>query len=368
MKAIGLYIHIPFCDGKCAYCNFFSIRGTDEQLNIYTDAVIERIVECSQQYDRVIDTVYFGGGTPSILGANRLCRILSAVQDSFELTDDTEITVEVNPASSGELDFERLYSAGFNRLSIGLQSSNDTELQLLGRRHTSQQAKDTVAAAQTAGFENISLDLMLAIPGQTIKTLSESIRFCADCGVQHISSYILKYEPGTPFYAKKDELDTFSDDDQAALYEAAVDMLQSLGYMQYEVSNFCREDCESRHNLHYWRDEEYIGIGPSAHSFMNGKRFCYPNDFDSFYKNRILFESTGGDRSEYIMLALRLREGLRYKAYAERFNEKIPSSLLVRANVLEQNHLVEVSSNEIRLTTKGFLVSNAVIAYLLENI
>ena len=367
MTPIGLYLHIPFCDGKCAYCNFYSRYTNDAEITEYCEHMAAAIASWGSRIDREIDTVYFGGGTPSLLGHVRLISLLEIIYDSFDVTDDAEITVEVNPSSTDELDFTAIRKAGFNRLSIGLQSADDKELSILGRRHSLFDAKRTVARAQKAGFDNISLDLMLAVPCQTIDSLDRSIEFCASCGVQHISAYILKIEEGTRFYSQRDSLPLFNDDEQAAFYEHAVRRLAEFDYQQYEISNFANKGCESRHNLHYWHDDEYLGLGPSAHSFLDGKRFYYDSDFDSFYRDRIKEESSGGDSDEYIMLALRLTEGLFFKEYETRFRRPIGENFINAAKRLQKQGLCTVSDTAVSLTVKGFLVSNAVIAYLIEN-
>lgn len=369
MTPIGLYLHIPFCDGKCAYCNFFSHRPCvdSSDINEYTERLIDSVKAWGGQLARTVDTVYFGGGTPSLLGHDRLIRILDAVYQSFDVADHAEITVEVNPSSTDELDFKQMKRAGFNRLSIGLQSANENELKRLGRRHSVEDARRTVERAQAAGFDNISLDVMLAIPEQTMASLDKTLEFCASCKVQHISSYILKIEEGTRFYQMKDQLPLFDDDEQAAFYEYAVQKLAELGFEQYEISNFSLKGHESRHNLHYWHDEEYLGLGPSAHSFLDGKRFYYDSDIQRFYENRICDESDGGDSDEYIMLALRLTEGLLFDKYEERFGQPVSEIMISAAMRLERQGICCVSDHSISLTVKGFLVSNAVIAYLLEN-
>ncbi len=367
MSNKGLYIHIPFCDGKCYYCNFFSKKSDLAGMDAYTAQLIRSINDWSDRVNCGFDTVYFGGGTPSLLGHDRLAEILRAVRSAFSVAADAEITVEVNPSSTGSLDFSALRNAGFNRLSIGLQSANDHELCLIGRRHCADDAYRTVRSAQAAGFDNISLDVMLAIPEQTVESLHRTIDFCAACHVRHISSYILKIEPGTRFYRQKDQLPLFDDDSQAALYEEAVSYLEGLGYRQYEISNFAHPGFESRHNLKYWHDEEYLGLGPSAHSFLNGKRFFYDLDFQAFYDGEIIDEGTGGDPEEYIMLALRLKEGLIFDAYEKRFGVKISDRMLSAAELLKDKGFVRLTASSLSLTVKGFLVSNTVIGYLLQN-
>ena len=367
MNPIGLYLHIPFCDGKCAYCNFFSRRADSVQLNTYTEHLVSTIQSWGNRLERSVDTVYFGGGTPSLLGHERLNRILQSVYSSFSVENSAEISVEVNPSSTDELDFSFLYQAGFNRLSIGLQSANDNELQILGRRHSAADALRTVKRAQNAGFVNISLDVMLAVPEQTMDSLDKTLSFCAECQVQHISAYILKIEEGTRFYQMKENLPLFSDDEQASFYEHTVDRLAELGYCQYEISNFSKLGYKSRHNLHYWHDDEYLGLGPSAHSFLDCRRFYYENDFQRFYDDEVSDESSGGDSDEYIMLALRLTEGVVFEKYEQRFGKSVSKELIAAAKVLMKQGLCCVSDKGIALTVKGFLVSNSVIAYLLEN-
>lgn len=363
MNAIGLYIHIPFCDQKCPYCDFFSISDENEY-DRYTDNLIKIIDDYSSKYKRDIATIYFGGGTPSILKADRLAMILNTVKNKFHVLDDAEITLEVNPCSSKDLDFFKLRQAGFNRVSIGLQSALDSELKTLGRRHSSSDAKETVNSAQNAGIDNISLDLMICVPGQTKSSLTKSIEFCKDCNVTHVSSYILKFEKNTPFYKRKNELDVFSDDEQAKLYLHTVNELESHGYYQYEISNFSKEGFEGKHNLKYWRDEEYLGLGPSAHSYIDGKRFYYNRDINDFYSNIIVFDDNGGDIYEYIMLALRLKEGLNLKSLFNRYNYTVSESFLKRVNKLVDEGLVTFNNETVSLTKEGFLVSNMIINYL----
>ena len=368
MNQIGLYIHIPFCKSKCNYCNFYSFCANNNEYDTYTNALIASVRKHGEIYrDRNVDTIYFGGGTPSVLGTDRLCRILNTITNSFTVVSDAEITFEANPTSADALDFYRLKEAGFNRISFGLQSSNDHELKLLGRRHTADEAKEVILSSKKAGFDNLSLDLMLCIPDQTTDSLQRSIEFAASCEVQHISAYILKIEEGTPFYQMKDRFSLPSDDEQSEIYEYAVSLLQEKGYIQYEISNFAKQGFQSRHNLRYWNDEEYIGLGPSAHSFIDGKRFFYPDNTADFYADKTVFEDNGGNAEEYIMLRLRLTEGLIFKEFRERFGRELDQQMIKKASALIPQRLVELNRERLRLTVKGFLVSNAIIAYLLDN-
>lgn len=368
MKNIGIYIHIPFCESKCPYCDFYSINNKDEYDN-YTSVLSERICKLAKKYDREVDTIYFGGGTPSVIGTDRLVSILSTVKKSFHVSADCETTVEVNPNSALSLDFEKMKQAGFNRLSVGMQSADQNELKTLGRLHTTKDVADTVAMARTAGFDNISLDLMLCIPCQTKDSLSKSIEFCNDLGVTHISAYILKIEKNTKYYAIKDKLPLLNDDDQAQMYLYAVSKIEEFGYDQYEISNFAKKGFESKHNLKYWHDEEYLGVGPSAHSYINGKRFYYDISIEDFYNDTVIYESDGGGIEEYIMLALRLSEGLDINKTMNIYPDfYVTDKLSACINKLTAGGLVEFDGNTIRLTANGFLVSNSVISYILDNI
>ena len=361
MKNIGLYIHIPFCDGKCPYCDFYSIKATDGAMDEYTDFLVKKLSSYNGQY--LADTVYFGGGTPGLLGTKRLCLLLEAVRKSFGTAG--EVTVEINPFSSQGLDFRALSSCGLNRVSVGLQSSNDKELALLGRRHTSADAARTVEKLHREGVDNVSLDLMLGVSGQTGESLCRSIDFCSQLGAAHISAYILKIEKGTLYYRRQNDLDLPDEDETCALYELAVERLARCGYAQYEISNFAKPGFESRHNLKYWRCEEYLGLGAAAHSFLEGKRFFYGRSIKDFYADITIDDGEGGGEEEFSALALRLCEGLSNERYKARFGKDLPLSYFEKAKPLEKAGLVTVDNDKISLTTKGFLLSNAVTAQIL---
>lgn len=364
-EPIGLYLHVPFCKMKCPYCDFYSTPGNEEIKDAYTEQMKHLLQKTALQLGRKADTLYFGGGTPSVLGANRIAALLEAAKKNWGL-HNAEITVEVNPGEYEPEFFETLREAGANRISMGLQSANEKELALLGRRHSVSQVREAVKEAQCAGFENISLDLMLAVQQQTPESLKRSIAFCADCGVQHISSYLLKIEPGTPYYERKDHMALPDEDETAELYLLACEELKQAGYNQYEISNFAISGFESRHNLKYWNAEEYCGIGPSAHSFLDGQRYYYPSDLQSFLAEpHNNCEGDGGSPEEYAMLRLRLSEGLRQTDYQKRFGRPLPEDYFQRANRYTQNGLVYCDEESIRFSPKGFLVSNSLIADIL---
>ena len=364
-NSIGLYIHIPFCKHKCPYCDFFSGNAGENAFDNYVIVLKDKIKYWSEKAKRDVATVYFGGGTPSVLGADRLCDILDFIKFNLNIQNNAEITVEVNPDSAKTIDFEKMYACGFNRISMGMQTAVEDELRLLGRIHSIDDAKTSVERAKSAGFNNISLDLMMGIPNQTIESLEKSISFCADCKVTHISSYILKIEENTPFYKVQNKLKLADDDMQAEMYLKAVEMLDSLGYKQYEISNFAKHVYESRHNTNYWRCGEYIGIGPSAHSFFEGKRFFYSRSMDDFNNNKLSFEGTGGDEEEFIMLSLRLKSGLNYSEFEEKFGYTLPSYIIKKAKEYEKYGYTNVTDKSISFTPKGFLVSNSIISELI---
>lgn len=364
MKKIGLYIHIPFCKSKCPYCDFFSIKMNDEEMNRYVDKVIDRFDKYCND-DIVLDTVYFGGGTPSTLGTERIAKILNAINDKFTVDENAEITMEMNPTSKELINFTVLKECGLNRLSIGMQSAIESEMKLLGRTHSQEDVINTVNQAKKSGIDNISLDLIIGVPTQTKKSLKYSMDLCKSLGVKHISAYILKIEEGTKFYTIKDSLNMPSDDEQAEMYMYVSEYLESIGYSQYEISNYSLEGFESKHNTKYWRCEEYIGIGPSAHSFYNGERFYYNRSFEEFYNDKTNFDCIGGTEEEFIMLNLRLKRGLIFKEYEEKYNKKFPEEIIKKAKILEKAGLLTVDKEKVSLNRKGYLVSNAIICELI---
>ncbi len=368
MKNIGIYIHIPFCTGKCPYCDFFSINYSHSEINKYTDMIVQRIQYYSGIYNCKADTLYIGGGTPSLCGTDNLIKIISAAKKYF-LTDDYEATVEVNPTSSPLLDFKQLRKSGYNRISIGLQSANENELKTLGRRHNCKDAADTLKMAKSGGFDNISMDVMLAVPHQTHESLKRTIDFCAESSASHISAYILKIEDNTPFAAMADTLPFFDDDAQADFYSSACEYLKAYDYEQYEISNFCKNGKKGKHNLKYWNCDEYLGIGASAHSFINSKRFYTPRFIQDFYSEKTIDDGAGGSFEEYIMLRLRLTEGLLFSSFSERYGRSFPVKKCENTlNKLKNADLIVFDDSHIALSDKGFLVSNHIISDILYDI
>ncbi|MBQ6381871.1 MAG: radical SAM family heme chaperone HemW [Clostridia bacterium] len=357
MKSIAVYIHIPYCRSKCPYCDFFSLADQSSAQR-YVEAVCARTAAFLEENPCEVETLYIGGGTPSVLEGKQIAAIIETAANGSSKAIG-EITVECNPSDVSAAFFESIHAAGANRLSLGMQSAVDSERRALGRRADRAQVKAAVEAARRAGFQNISLDIMLGIPQQTQSSLQESIRFCAELGVEHVSAYILKLEEGT-FFAKHPQRLALPDEDAAAdLYLLAVEALEQAGWRQYEISNFAKPGFESRHNLKYWRLEPYAGIGAAAHSFLGGKRFYYPRDIDYFIAGGApIADGAGGDRLERIMLGLRLKEGIQKALLSEKARGELPA--------LEQQGFVTTDEQTVALTPKGCLLSNTIINLLSE--
>ena len=351
----GLYIHIPFCAKKCGYCDFYSINYNSDTVKNYVEFLIEKI----KNINTVFDTVYFGGGTPSIIGAENLSRILSCVK----YKDNAEITVEVNPKGYKKAFFDEIYNAGFNRISIGMQSADDDELKLLTRIHSAQDVKNTVSDAKEAGFENISLDLMIGIENQTLESLQKSLDFCLNLDIKHLSCYMLKIEENTPFYEQK--LNLPDEDKTAEMYLYMCDYLNENGFEHYEISNFAKNGYESKHNLIYWQLGDYLGLGPSAHSFLNGKRYYYPNDISYFLGgNKYIYLSDGGDVYDYIMLGLRLKQGIN----TAKIKENVSKKFFEKAKKYADLGYANLNNGSFSLNETGFLIQNTILTDLLEEI
>lgn len=364
-NSIGLYIHIPFCKSKCPYCDFYSKSGCEQEYDTYTNILINKIKYWSSQAQNTVSSIYFGGGTPSVIGANRLCSILSCIKEHFIIESSCEITAEINPDTGKTIDFEMMKKSGFNRISIGLQSAIEKELKELGRIHTIKDAKTTVNRAKNAGIHNISLDLMLGIPYQTLDSLKKSIDFCASCDVTHISTYLLKIEEGTKFHSIKNNLLLPDEDEESELYLTAVEYMNQLGYEQYEISNFAKKGFESKHNIKYWKCGEYIGIGPSAHSYFDGKRFYYERNIENFATNGPIYDCEGGNEEEFIMLNLRLKSGLTFDEYEKKYNHPLPCSVLEKIKKYENMGFMICDDKKAYFTPKGYLVSNTILSDLI---
>lgn len=362
----GIYVHVPFCRSKCPYCDFYSLR-TREKTDAYVSAVEDEMktfsrlspfVTESARHEKT-DSVYFGGGTPSAVGAENLTRLLESVRGAFNVTPNAEITAEVNPSlDSPDAFFAKTAEAGFNRMSIGMQSAVDGERRALGRTAGAEKVSLAVKAAQKAGITDISLDVMLGIPGQTEKSLSLTLDFALSLGITHLGCYMLQIEEGTPFYERRERLHLPTEDETADMYLFMCDRLKRRGMRHYEISNFCFDGFTSRHNTKYWTLTPYIGIGPSAHSFYGGKRFFFDADIDGFINGQSArFDCMGGDAEERTMLMLRTDIGLPSAELPPEKKKKLPA--MKKAGLITENNGI------LTLTDDGMLVSNRVISELI---
>lgn len=364
MEYKGLYLHIPFCASKCAYCNFYSKTATGSEYDNYVTALCNCISNYKVRFSDFADTLYIGGGTPSVLGTERLCKIIESAKPL--LCENPEITVEFNPADDSKFTFIELKKAGVNRLSLGVQSAIEDELKILNRRHTNSDVVKTIASAKSAGITNISLDLMLGVPNQTIYSLQQSLDFLMSLHPTHISTYILKIEPDTPFGRAKSLPNLPNEDTVCEMYLFVCDYLKKNGFEHYEVSNFAKPKYRSKHNSKYWSGTEYLGLGPSAYSYLNGKRFHFESSIEKFIISpKEIFDENGGSKEEYIMLHLRTSDGILFEDFKKKFNTEFPITSISRAKSLEKYELLTVTDKKISLTDKGFLLSNSVILKIL---
>ena len=375
-KPLGLYIHIPFCKSKCIYCDFYSLPNSEEKMDRYVSVLCRQLAEIAPRAAaHEVDTVYFGGGTPSWLGEKRLRQILKTVEKRYRLAKKPEITLEANPDSAGDWKVLRtLRRAGFNRLSLGVQSADDEQLKILGRPHTFAQAEEAAAAARRAKIKNLSLDLIYGLPGQTLESWKETLEKAAALSPEHLSCYGLKVEEGTPLRDMLETLDLPDDDAQADMYLWTVERLEELGYRQYEISNFAKPGYESRHNLKYWTLGEYAGFGPGAHSDLGDVRYAYIRDLDAYClgveaQGDILSENERippRERDvEYLMLGLRLAKGVSRQEFEYRFRLPFGPVQAALERFERSGHAV-LRSGRWHLTPEGFLLSNQIIGQCLE--
>ncbi len=376
-RQLGIYVHIPFCKSKCEYCDFYSVSGSRDRhiTDDYLQALADHIRESGRLApEYLVDSVYFGGGTPSFFGAENLEKILDEIHRSFRLSVEAEVTLEANPDSVTPQDLRRLIRAGFNRISIGVQSDDDEMLKRLGRPHNFAQAKLAMEKARKAGFANISLDLMYGLPSQTLADWKRTVEHIAQMRPEHISCYALKVEEGTPLWSYRDCANLPNDDQQADMYLAASEILRNYGYIHYEISNWAKKGFSSRHNRKYWSGGEYLGFGPTAASDFDGKRFTIIRDLRGYINGiarhePILSECdeipTRERAGEYVMLRLRTREGINAEEYERKY--LMPFAPLQRGmERFRERGYAEFVRDRWRLTEQGWLVSNQIILTLNE--
>ena len=372
-RRLGLYIHIPFCRTKCLYCDFCSFVSRDaDERELYVAALLKEI-ESRATKDYLVDTVYFGGGTPSLLSSAQVGAILSAIKENFVLAMEAEISFECNPMThldDGREYFGALRELGVNRLSLGVQSAVDTELKLIGRRHLFDEARRTFFDAREVGFDNISVDLMLGIPSQTLKTLELSVENLLSLGAEHISIYSLQLEEETPLYKMRDKYSLADDDTAADMYEVVVGMMREAGYNHYEISNFARDGKESKHNSKYWSLDEYLGLGLASHSDFAGKRSENTKNLSKYLDGTWLESEQVIDSKErefeFLMLGLRTGKGISKVEFLSRFGVDFDEKYGEKVKKFEKLGYFCENGDRIALTECGFEISNAILGEILS--
>ena len=404
-KPLELYLHIPFCVKKCDYCDFLSGPFGAENRKAYTEALLREIQALPDDLDREIVSVFTGGGTPSLLDAPDMERIMTALRDKFEFSENAEITIEANPGTLSSDKLEIYRASGINRLSLGLQSTDNRELQILGRIHTYEEFLESYELARTAGFDNINIDLMSAIPEQTCEKWIHNLRTAAELKPEHISAYSLIVEEGTPFAQR--ELKLPDEEQEYQMYEDTADILKSYGFEQYEISNYAKNGYECRHNLGYWKRTEYLGLGLGAASltgedlwkhlcgerssgnsereYINEEyrsseqveyRFCNTRNMQEYLENSrnprmlrrdIAVLSEKEQQEEFMFLGLRMTKGISVQEFRERFGKEIDEIYGKVLRKYEAMGFMEKSSGFWRFTRKGIHVSNHILSDFLQD-
>lgn len=393
MRELELYVHIPFCVRKCAYCDFLSAPAGEEERQRYVETLIEELKGYRKQYQEYrVTTVFAGGGTPSLLTGKQVEEIFAVLRECFVIEEDAEITIEVNPGTVTEEKAEAWKRAGINRISIGLQSACDEELRMLGRIHTFQEFLETYELLRRTGFANLNVDLISAIPGQTAESWRETIRTVAELSPEHISAYSLIVEEGTLFYERYGEkqggnhqewkehtalkglLDLPDEETERLIYEETEQLLQKYGYHRYEISNYAKAGYDCRHNKGYWRRTEYLGTGLGASSLIGHWRFCnlkqYDEYVDAVWNKRDLHEEAErldvtDEMEEFMFLGLRMMEGIQRSEFYEAFGEELETVYGEQLRKLEQEGLIEADEKGVRLTKRGIDISNYVFVQFL---
>ena len=385
MKEIGIYIHIPFCIKKCKYCDFVSFENKLEQQEEYVNAILNEIENCKYNNFKV-NTIYFGGGTPSVISSKLIIKILNKVREKFIVEDTAEITIEVNPGTADNEKLKDYIENGFNRISIGLQAVQNNLLKTIGRIHTYEEFEKCFHNARALGYKNINVDLMLALPNQTIENLKESLNKVINLSPNHISLYSLILEENTPLEKEiKSGMYTLpSDNEERKMYHITKRILEKNGYIHYEISNFAKRGFESKHNLNCWNQEEYLGFGLSAHSYFDKIRFSNSSDLKNYieiqnqYERKISIENKKENKAkkdnvqinevqteemqkkEYMMLGLRKIQGVSISEFERKFEINPLFYFRFEIAKLVENELIEVDLDNIKLTKKGLDFANLV--------
>ena len=373
MEELGIYIHIPFCKQKCFYCDFCSFANKNEMQEKYVEAVINEIKNIIHKEKYTVTTIYFGGGTPSILNPKYIKNILQEIESSFKILDDAEITIEINPGTVNEEKLKKYKEYGINRLSIGLQSANDKILKKIGRIHDYKQFEETFFYARKCGFKNINVDLMIGLPTQTIEDVKQTLEKIIQKNPEHISVYSLIIEEGTIIekLINENKLQLPDEETERIMYWTVVNELKENGYNQYEISNFSKKTYESKHNTNCWKQKQYIGLGTSAHSYLNKKRYSNTNNIEEYIKNiqenniskNITIHEEQTEEStmnEYMLLGLRMIQGININEFKQKF--KIDPTIKYKEILekLQKENLIQITKTSIKLTTHGIDCGNIV--------
>ena len=364
-----IYVHIPFCIKKCDYCDFLSGPSGPKEQADYVEALLEEINAAEEGKGRSVSSVFIGGGTPSVLDERFIGEILNHIRRKFQIADHAEITIEVNPGTADRNKLQAYRTYGINRLSIGLQSPDDRELKILGRIHNYEQFLETYRSAREAGFDNINIDLMSAIPEQTYEDWEKNLRTVAELSPEHISAYSLIVEEGTPFWER--ELDLPDEDTEYRMYEDTAAILGEYGFHQYEISNYAKKGLECRHNKGYWQRTDYLGLGLGASSLVDHVRFSNTDNMEEYLRNSAFPEKIRCDRetlteademAEFMFLGLRMTEGVSVREFEEYFGKNMES---IYGEVLKKHFalgMLKKKNDRIFLTRRGIHVSNGVMA------
>jgi len=370
---LGLYLHIPYCLHKCGYCDFNSHPENQVESVHYVEALLKELKFYSttlKSYN--VPTVFMGGGTPTILPPSQLKKILDTVRQGFNLTSDCEITIEANPATIKLETLQEIHAAGYNRISIGVQSFDEKELQLLERVHNEEEIHSTVHRARSANFENLSMDLMFALPDQSTEKWQSHLKQATAKNPDHLSTYNLTIEPATAFFKlhEKGKLYLPHEDIQLEMYETTIQVLEDAGYSQYEISNFSKPGMESQHNINYWNNGEYLGVGAGASSYLNGERSKNIN-LPSIYIREIETKASAVDTrerleplqamGETLMLGLRLLKGVSIDVFENRFQVSFQKVYGKVVESLLNQELITLNENRIALSRKGLFLADSVI-------
>lgn len=369
MKKLGIYIHIPFCKRKCAYCDFVSFSNKQNLVNEYVETLKKEINKCKiNKEEYLVDTIYFGGGTPSYIDSKYIIDILNVIRNRFNVSKHAEITIEVNPGTVTEEKLKDYYDFGINRISFGLQSTNSQLLKLVGRIHSYSSFLSGYNLARSVGFKNINVDLMIGLPVQDLDDVQKDLKRIIELEPEHISVYSLIVEEGTKIEQKINAKELYlpSEELERKMYWKVKEELESNGYIHYEISNFAKPGCESKHNTSCWNQEEYIGFGLAAHSYIDNKRYSNTIDLEEYFdwpeNSKIIHErqSREDKMKEYMLLGLRKIKGVRISEFKKRFVDNPIYLYREELNKLVTQELIEIEEDNIKLTKKGIDLANLV--------